>query len=90
MKPIVRPRRLISLYSIVSLGAVLLCGVPSALAQQGHTLIAQYTFDNSGSVGADSSGNNNNINGGSSWGGIGQTQFSTNAIAGGGADNGRG
>jgi hypothetical protein len=77
--------KLLSLYSIVSSGAMLLCGVSGALAQQGHTLIAQYTFDSNGNPGADSSGNNNQINGGSGWGGAYQTQFSTNAVAGGGA-----
>ncbi len=70
----------------MSLGATLLCGGSGALAQQGHTLIAQYTFDiNSQFYEADSSGNNNYINGGSSWVDNPVWGWTTNAIAGAGA-----
>jgi hypothetical protein len=59
---------------------------PSALAQSGHNLVAQYTFAaNSQFYQADSSGNNNNINGGGSWENNPVWGFTTNAIAGGGA-----
>jgi Concanavalin A-like lectin/glucanases superfamily len=49
----------------------------------GHTNIAHYTFDNSGNLGQDSSGNGNDLNGASWWGP--QQVFSTSAEAGGGA-----
>ena len=52
----------------------------------GHSLIAHYTFDNSGSLGSDSSGQGNDINNCSSSWGSGQGHvFSTDSIAGGGA-----
>ncbi|MGO8765627.1 MAG: LamG-like jellyroll fold domain-containing protein, partial [Limisphaerales bacterium] len=56
----------------------------SSSASGGHTLIAHYTFDNSGDLGADATGNGNDIYCGSGWGSTGHV-FSTNAIAGGGA-----
>ena len=49
----------------------------------GHTNVAHYAFDNSGDLGLDSSGNGNDMNGGSSWGPV--HQFATDAAAGGGA-----
>ena len=56
---------------------------PPAAPGMGHTLIAHYTFDNSGDLGQDSSGNGNDMNGGSWWGPV--HEFATNAAAGGGA-----
>jgi hypothetical protein len=50
----------------------------------GHTLIAHYTFDNSGDIGQDSSGNGNDINCGGYWGPLGHI-FTNTAVAGGGA-----
>src|ERR1039457_1506276 len=86
MKALVKSHRKLSLYSIVSLSGIVFCGASGALAQQGHSLIAQYTFDNdSGYYQADASANHNDINGGSSWANSGSIQFTTNAIAGGGA-----
>ncbi|MGD1086262.1 MAG: LamG-like jellyroll fold domain-containing protein [Verrucomicrobiota bacterium] len=68
------------------LGALCLCAAPAAPAQQGHTLIAHYTFAAPASYSAqDSSGNNNNINGGSSWTPDAVFGYSANGIAGGGA-----
>ena len=49
----------------------------------GHTLIAHYSFDNSGDLGQDSSANGNNMDGASWWGPL--HQFATDAAAGGGA-----
>lgn len=49
-----------------------------------HTLIAHYTFDNSGDLGQDSSTNGNDIQC-ESWWGANVQQFTTNAVAGGGA-----
>jgi hypothetical protein len=51
----------------------------------GHTNIIHYTFDNSGNLGLDSSGNGNDLNGTSGWGPPPSFSFSTNAKAGGGA-----
>jgi hypothetical protein len=86
MKLFVKPCRGLPLHAIASWCAILLCGAPGALAQQGHALIAHYTFDvNSQFYQADSSGNNNNINGGSSWAAGAAWGWTTNAIAGGGA-----
>ena len=51
----------------------------------GHTRIAHYTFDNSGNLGLDSSGQGNDINCGSSWVTNMPHVFTTNAVAGGGA-----
>ncbi len=51
----------------------------------GHTNVAHYTFDNSGYLGQDGSGNGNDLNGGSVWGGPPNYTFSTNAEVGGGA-----
>ncbi len=50
----------------------------------GHSIIGQYTFDNSNNLGEDSSTNQNNIDCGSYWGANGHV-FTTDAIAGGGA-----
>ena len=83
MKIFVKSRRVLSLHAIAASCAILFCGGPCALAQQAHSLIAHYSFDNTGNTGQDSSGTNNQICCGSSWGASGQTQFSTNAIAGG-------
>jgi Concanavalin A-like lectin/glucanases superfamily len=57
----------------------------SAAASSGgeHTLIARYTFDDSGNLGQDSSDHGNDMNGGSSWGPL--HEFATDAAAGGGA-----
>lgn len=85
MKPNAKSSVLSCLFSTAFLTAILLCGASGALAQQRHALIAQYTFDQNGYPSADSSGHNNQINGGSGWGGTYQVQFSTNAVAGGGA-----
>ena len=52
-------------------------------ASGGHTLIAHYTFDDSGNLGQDSSGHGNDMNGGSWWGPA--HQFATNSAAGDGA-----
>ncbi len=49
----------------------------------GHTLVADYTFDNSGYLGQDSSGNGNDMDGESWWGPV--QVFSTNAEVGPGA-----
>jgi hypothetical protein len=49
----------------------------------GHTLVAHYTFDNSGFLGQDSSGNGNDLTGETWWGPV--HQFSADAEAGGGA-----
>ena len=66
--------------AILALAAGLSAGPAWA---QGHTLIAQYPFNQSTWFYAtDVSGNNNNINGGSSWANSGLTQFSANGIAG--------
>jgi hypothetical protein len=58
-------------------------GSPILGTNAAHTLVAHYTFDNSGNLGQDSSGNGNDMSGESYWGP--QHQFNTNAIAGGGA-----
>ncbi|MGA2789069.1 MAG: LamG-like jellyroll fold domain-containing protein, partial [Verrucomicrobiota bacterium] len=52
-------------------------------AQTGTTLVAHYTFDNSGNLGQDSSGNGNDMSGETYWGP--QHQFDADAEAGGGA-----
>jgi hypothetical protein len=57
-------------------------GPPPALAG-GHTLLAHYTFDDSGDPGLDASGNNNNELGEELWGPL--YSFSTDAEVGGGA-----
>jgi hypothetical protein len=76
----------LSLYPIVLSGAICLCGALGVRAQQGHTLIAEYLFNQSVYYGAaDVSGNNNSFYGGLSWANSGNTQFSTNGIAGGGS-----
>ncbi|HLP78621.1 MAG TPA: LamG-like jellyroll fold domain-containing protein, partial [Candidatus Paceibacterota bacterium] len=49
----------------------------------GHRLLAHYSFDDSNGIGSDNSGNANDLNGGSWWGQ--NHQFSTDAVAGGGA-----
>ncbi len=49
----------------------------------GHTNVAHYTFDNSGYLGQDSSGNGNDMSGETWWGPV--HQFDTDAEAGGGA-----
>jgi hypothetical protein len=49
----------------------------------GHKNVAHYTFDNSGNLGHDSSGNGNDMSGEVYWGP--QHQFDTDATAGGGA-----
>ncbi|MGH8023281.1 MAG: hypothetical protein ACRED1_06855, partial [Limisphaerales bacterium] len=49
----------------------------------GHTNIAHYTFDNSGSLGQDASGNGNDLDSYSYWGPV--HQYSTEAEAGSGA-----
>ncbi len=51
--------------------------------QPGTTLVAHYTFDDSGNLGQDSSGNGNDMSGETWWGP--QHQFDTDAEAGGGA-----
>jgi hypothetical protein len=86
MNPFTHLARVLLPHSVRLLGILGLCLGPAALAQTGHTLIAEYPFSTSVYFSAqDTSGNNNNINGGSSWGGTGNTQFSTNGIAGGGS-----
>jgi hypothetical protein len=52
-------------------------------ANTGTTLVAHYTFDDSGNLGQDSSGNGNDMSGETYWGR--QHQFDTDAEAGGGA-----
>ncbi|MGH7942879.1 MAG: LamG domain-containing protein, partial [Limisphaerales bacterium] len=50
-----------------------------------HTLVAHYSFDNSGDLGMDSSTNGNDLECGSSWGDNNYQQFTTDAEIGGGA-----
>jgi len=49
----------------------------------GHKNVAHYTFDDSGNLGQDSSGNGNDMTGETYWGP--QHEFDTDAVAGGGA-----
>jgi hypothetical protein len=58
-------------------------GQAPSVTNAGHRLVAHYPFDNSNYLAQDTSGNGNDLGGGSWWGP--QTQFSTNAEAGGGA-----
>ena len=69
--------------TLASGGYVNFTTAPSAAPGIGHTLIAHYSFDNSGDLGQDSSGHGNDMNGGSSWGPL--HEFATDAAAGGGA-----
>jgi hypothetical protein len=72
--------------STLETGGSVSFAVTNAVSPSGaHTLVAHYAFDDSGDLGHDSSGNDNYMNGGSSWG-LGQDhQFTAEAAAGGGA-----
>ncbi|HVU08389.1 MAG TPA: LamG domain-containing protein [Verrucomicrobiae bacterium] len=59
--------------------------VASGGSSAGHTLIAHYAFDDSGNLGLDSSLNDNNINGYSSWGAGTIQTSSADSVAGNGA-----
>ena len=55
----------------------------TVVSVNGHALVAHYPFDDSGYLSQDTSGNGNDLGGGSWWGP--NHEFSTNAIAGAGA-----